>query len=138
MHLERDPYPRVSVLELAEELRHDDCGRPGRRADRERARELALTLGDDVVEELLLEREQPLCATVQTHSRFGRLDATTRAVEELRPEALLERAHLERDGRLGDAELVGCVGERASLDDGAERGQLACVHKPILCQRRRR
>ena len=136
MHLERDPHPGMRVLELAEELRHDDCGGPGRRADRQRARELALALGDDVVEELLLEREQALRATVEPHSCLGRLDATTGAVEELRAEALLERAHLQRDGRLGDAELVGRLGERASLDDRAERGQLACVHKSILCQGR--
>ena len=133
VHLERDAHPWMSVLELAEELRHDDRGWPGRRADRQRARELALALGDDVVEQLLLEREQPLRATVEAHSRFGRLDATAGAVEELRAEALLERAHLQRDGRLGDTELVGRVGERASLDDRAERRQLPCVHKRILC-----
>ena len=38
VHLERDPNGWVRTLELAEELRHDDGGRPGRGADREHAR----------------------------------------------------------------------------------------------------
>ena len=63
---------------------------------------------------------------------LGRLDAAAGAVEELRPEPLLERAHLELDRRLGDAELLGGERERLALDDLAERLQLAGVHKGSL------
>ena len=132
VHLERDSHRGVRALELAEELRHDDRRGAGRRADHERAREIAVALRGDVVEHLLLEREQPLRAAVEARSGLGRLDAATGAVEELRPEPLLERPHLERDGRLGDAELLGGLRERAPLDDRAERGQLARIHKRML------
>ncbi len=132
MHLERDPYPSVRALELAEELRDDDRRGAGRGTDRQRAREVTDSLGDDLVEHLLLEREQALRPAVEPDTRLRRLDATTRPVEQLRPEALLERADLERDGRLGDPELVGRLGERAAFDHRAEGAELACVHKPIL------
>ena len=52
--------------------------------------------------------------------------------EELRPKALLERAHLEGHSRLGDAEPLGCLGERPPLDDGAERCKLTRVHNETL------
>ena len=86
----------------------------------------------DVVEHLLLEREQTLRAPVEPRAGLGRLDPPAGAVEELRAETLLERAHLERDGRLGDAELLRGLGERAPLDDCAECGELARVHKRML------
>ena len=129
VHLERDPHRRMEALELAEELRDDDRCRPGRGAERERAREVARRLGEDVVEELLLEREQLLGAAVEPEARLGRLDPTARAVEELGPEPLLEGTHLERDGRLRDAEQLRRLREGAALDHRAERRQLARVHK---------
>ncbi len=98
----------------------------------ERSREIAVALRGDVVEHLLLEREQALRAAVEPRSGLGRLDAATGAVEELRPEPLLERAHLERDRRLGDAELLRGLRERPPLDDRAERGELARIHKRML------
>ena len=52
--------------------------------------------------------------------------------EQLRPEALLERAHLERDGGLGHPETVSRLREAAALDDGAERRKLTGVHKRTL------
>ena len=84
-------------------------------------------LGDD----LLLEREQSLGAAVEPHARLGRLDPPARAVEELRAEPLLERPDLQADRRLGDPEPLRGLGEAAPLDDGAERGELARVHKPL-------
>ena len=87
---------------------------------------------DDLVQHLLLEREQALRPAVEPDARLRRLDPTTRPVEQLGPEALLERTDLERDGRLGDPELVGGLGERAAFDHRAEGAELACVHKPIL------
>ena len=105
---------------------------PGRGAERERAREVALALRGDVVEHLLLEREQTLRAAVEPRAGLGRLDPAPRAVEELRAETLLERAHLERDRRLGDAELLRRLRERPPLDDRAECRQLARVHKRML------
>ena len=89
-------------------------------------------LAGDLVEQLLLEREQALRAAVQPQARLGRLDATSGAVEELRAEPLLERAHLERHGRLRDAETLGRLREAAALDDGDKRGKLTRVHKHIL------
>ncbi len=134
VHLERDADGRVRALELAEELRHDDRGGPGRGADREHAREVALRLRDDVGEHLLLEREEPLRAAVQAPSGLGRLDAAPRPVEELGAEPLLERPHLQRDGGLGDPEPLGRLGEGAALDDRAERCELTRIHKRSLSQ----
>ena len=48
-----------------------------------------------LVEQLLLQREQPLRAAVEPQPRLGRLDAPARAVEQLRAEPLLERANLQ-------------------------------------------
>ena len=67
---------------------------------------------------------------------LGRLDPAPGAVEQLRPEPLLERPHLQRDGRLRDAEPLGRLREAPPLDDGAECGELARVHKRILSQDR--
>ena len=91
----------------------------------------------DLGDELLLEREQPLRAAVEPQPGLGRLDAPARAVEELRPEPLLERPHLEADRRLRHAEPLGGLREAAPLDDRAERRELARVHKPRLIARRR-
>ena len=132
VHLERDVQPRVPGEELAQEHGHDDRRRPGRGADRELARERALAVGGDLVEELLLELQQPLGATEQAQPGLGRLDPTTGAVEQLRAEPLLERPHLQRDRRLRDAQALGGLGEAAALDDLAERCKLACIHKQML------
>jgi hypothetical protein len=78
---------------------------------------------------LLLEREQPLRAAVELHPRLRRLDAPPRPVEELSPQALFERADLQRHGRLRDSEPLGRLREALALDDGAEGGELARVHK---------
>ena len=48
------------------------------------------------------------------------------------PEPLLERPDLQADGGLGDAEPLGRLREAAPLDDRAEGGELARVHKRIL------
>ena len=106
VHLERDANSRVGALELAEEPWHDDRGRAGRRAHRERAGEVSVAFRRHLVEHLLLEREEPLRAAVEARTRLGRLDTPARPVEKLGAEPLLERAHLERDGRLRDAELL--------------------------------
>ena len=88
----------------------------------ELAPELALALTGELVEQLLLEREQALRAAVEPQARLGRLDATAGAVEKLRAEPLLERAHLERHGRLRDTEALGGLREAAALDDCDKRG----------------
>ena len=84
--------------------------------------------GDDV----LLELQEPLGAAVELEPGLGRLDPAAGAVEELRPEPLLERPHLQRDGGLGDAEALGRLGERLALDHLAERLQLTGIHKRRL------
>ena len=76
--------------------------------------------------------EQPLRAAVELEPGLGRLDAAAGAVEELRPEPLLERPHLQRDGGLGHPEALGRLRERLALDHLAERLQLTRVHKRRL------
>ena len=127
-----DPDARVLALELAEQERHDDRRRAGRGADLQLARQLALAFAGDLVEDLALERQQTLGAAVEPQPGLGRLDAAAGAVEQLRPEPLLERAHLQRDGGLGDAETLGRLREAPPLDNGAESSKLARVHKQIL------
>ena len=106
---------------------------PVERADLEPPGQLALDLLAQLGEELLLEREQALCAPVEPAARIGRLDAPPGAVEQLQAEPLLERPDLEAHRRLGDAELLGGLGEAPPLDDDAERCKLARVHKQSLC-----
>ena len=129
---QEDADVRVLALELAEHDRNDDRRRPRRRAEHEIAGEVALAGRGHVGDELILEREHALRAAVEPPSRLGRLDAPTRAVEELRAEPLLERAHLQRDGGLRHAEPVGRLREAPPLDDRAERGELTRVHKRTL------
>ena len=135
VHLERDVDGRVGTLELAEQERHDDRGRAGRGADREPARNLPVGIGGDVVEDLLLEHEQPMRAAIEPPAGLRRLDPAAGAVEKLRAEPLLERAHLQRDGRLGDAEPLRRLREAPPLDDGAEGRKLTRIHKRILSER---
>ena len=89
-------------------------------------------VGGDLLEHLLLELEQALGAAEEAQAGLGRLDPAAGAVEQLRAEPLLERPHLERDGRLRDAEPFRRLREAAPLDDRAERGQLSRIHKRIL------
>ena len=132
VHLERDAEAGVALVELAEQHRHDDRGRPGRGADRELARELAAAVRGDLAEHLLFELQHPLGAAVEAQARLGRLDPPAGAVEQLHPEALLERAHLQRDSGLGDAQALGRLREAPPLDDGAKRRELTRVHKRML------
>jgi hypothetical protein len=74
-----------------------------------------------------------LGAPVEALAGLGGLDAAAGAVEQPLSEALLERANLEADGRLRDAELLGRLREAPAVDNRTECGQLASVHKRILC-----
>src|ERR671910_759070 len=130
---ERDRDAGIRLLKLAEQERKHRGARPGRAADLEPTRELALPLARDLLEERLFEREQPLRTPVEPLSRLGRLDPAPRAIEQPLPEALLERANLEADRRLRYAQLLGRLREAASVDDGAEGRQLAGIHKESLC-----
>ena len=100
-------------------------------ADLELPAERPLRLAE-LLEQLLLEREHPLRAAVEPHPGLGRLDTPPGAVEELRPEPLLERTHLLTDRRLRHPEPGRRVGEAPPLDDLAKRCQLARVHKQSL------
>ena len=95
----------------------------------ELAGELPFGRGRHAGDDLVLEREHALRASVELPARFRGLDPTPGPVEQLRPEALLERAHLERDRGLRDAQPLGGLGEAPALHDRTERGELARVHK---------
>ena len=84
---QRDLDARMLALELAEEQRDDDRGGAGRGAELELAGQLALALAGDLVEDLPLERQEPLRAAVEPQARLGRLDAAPGAVEQLRRRA---------------------------------------------------
>src|SRR5439155_19509657 len=104
---ERDAQLRVPLREFAEELRDDDPAGPRRGADLEGARQLLAALEPDLGDDLLLEREQALRAAVEPHPGLRRLDPPAGTVEQLRPEALLEGAHLQAHGGLRHAEALG-------------------------------
>ena len=129
---EEDTYVGVQLLELAEHERDRDRRRARRRTEHEVARELALTGCGYLGDQLILEREHALRAAVEPPTGLGRLDAAARAVEQLRPEPLLERPNLQRDGRLGDAEPVGRLREAPAFDDRAEGSELTRIHKRSL------
>jgi len=129
---EQDVQVRMERAELAQEVReHDPAGARGG-SDLEPALELGGRLLGDLGDDLLLEGEQPLSAAEEPHPRLGRLDAAPRAVEELRPETLLERLDLKADSGLGDAEALGRLRERAPFDDGAESCELSRVDSESL------
>ena len=119
----------MPLLELREEHRQHRPARPGRGADLETAAQVALRLLAELLEHLLLEREQPLRAPVEPVPGLGRLDAAAGAVEQLQPEPLLERPDLQAHRRLRHAELLRRLREAAPLDDRTERCKLARVHK---------
>src|SRR5262249_6756825 len=54
------------------------------------------------------------------------------AVEQLAPEALLERAHLQADRRLRHTQALGRLREALALHHSAERRKLTRIHKQIL------
>ena len=110
----------VRLGELAEENRDDRAARAGGRAHRKLAAQRALGLAGDVLEQLPLLCQQTLRAPVEAPPGLGRLDAAARAVEELLPEPLLERANLLADRRLGNPEPLSRLGEALTLDDRAE------------------
>ena len=72
---EGDVQAGVPRLERAEKLREHDPAGPGRSADLERAAELVGPLEPDLRDELLLECEQPLGASIEAQPGLGRLDA---------------------------------------------------------------
>ena len=125
---ERDRHVRVLALELAEQERKDGGAGAGRAADLEPTAEL-VALAGDLLQQLLLERQHPLSASVQPLAGLGRLDPPPGAVEEPLAEPLLERTDLETHRRLGDAELLGREREALPVDDGAEGRELTSVHK---------
>ena len=123
----------MPLLKLAEQDRKHRAAGPGRRTDLEPATELTLGVVAELLQHLLLEREQPLRTAIQPVPGLRRLDAATGAVEQLHADPLLERADLQAHRRLRHAELLRRLGEAAPLDDGAERCELARVHKQSLC-----
>ena len=123
---------RVAPLELAQQDRKDAATRTCGGADLEPALELALCFLAELREQLLLQPEEPLRASVEPEPGFGRLHPTTRTVEEPLADPLLERADLQADCRLRDAELVRGLREAPALDDCTKGGELLRIHKNTL------
>ena len=92
----------------------------------------SLVVGGDVLEQLLLELQEPLRGRVEAQARLGRLDAPAGTVEQLAAEPLFERADLQADSGLSHAEAFGRLREALALHDGTESGELARVHKDSL------
>ena len=128
---QRDTQLRVRALELAEQHRDDRATRPGRGAERKLATQ-HVAVSCELVEQLPLEREHALRGPVEALPRLSRLDPSPRAVEQLRPKPLLERANLKADGRLGHPEPLGGLREALAVDDFAEGGKLTRIHKRSL------
>jgi hypothetical protein len=59
----------------------------------------------------------------------GEADGAALAGEEFSAEGLLKAADLLREGGLGDAFLLGGLGEAAGFDDGAEVAKLVEFHR---------
>jgi lipopolysaccharide/colanic/teichoic acid biosynthesis glycosyltransferase len=127
----------LTLRELAQEHGHDAAAGPRRRAELEHAADRPLVIGLELLEQLLLELQEPLRGGVEPEPGLGRLHPAARPVEQLPAQALLKRADLQADGGLGDAEPLGSLREALALDDGAECGELTRVHKRSLCLRRR-
>src|SRR5207247_2113232 len=106
---------RVAALELAEQERDDGAAGARRGADLQPPAERALLLGRDLLQQLLLEREQALRAAVEAKPGLGRHDPAAGPVEQLPAEPLLERANLQAHGRLRDPEPLGRLREAAPL-----------------------
>jgi lipopolysaccharide/colanic/teichoic acid biosynthesis glycosyltransferase len=128
-----DTEVRMLLLELAQQQGHDGSAGAGRGPELEDAGEGTFFVRRELLEQVLLDGEQPLRGRVEAEPCLGRLDAATRAVEQLPAEPLLERTNLQANGRLRDTEPLGGLGEALPLDDGAERCKLACIHKRSLC-----
>ena len=113
-HGQAHAHVRVLLVELAEQERHDGASGARRGPELERPGDRALVVGLELFEEMLLEREEPLCGRVEQAPGLRRLHPAPGAVEQLPPEALLERADLEADGRLGHPEAVPRPGRSSS------------------------
>jgi lipopolysaccharide/colanic/teichoic acid biosynthesis glycosyltransferase len=136
-HVQSHVHVGMTLLELAQEHGHDAPAGPGRRAELERATDRPLVIGLELLEQLLLELQQPLRRGIEPEPRLRRLDTATRTVEQLPAQTLLEGANLQADGRLRDTEPLSGLREALALDDGAECGELTRVHKRSLCRRGR-
>src|SRR5712691_11852945 len=130
---ESHAHVRMQLAELAQQERDDGAARSGRRPELECAGQSVVGLAGDLLDQLLLECEQLLRGRIEPQSRLGRLDAAARAVEQLRPEPLLEGTDLKADRRLCHAQALSSKGEALPLDDRAECSELTRIHKGSLC-----
>ncbi len=77
-------------------------------------------------------REHPLGLGTEGTAGLGEDDAAADAREQRDAELGLERAHLLREGRLGEVELAGGAAERAMLGRCEEVGELLQSHRLSL------
>jgi len=129
---EGDPKFRVFLSELTQELRKDDSTGPRRGPDLETACKLPAVLVGEIIDDVLFELEKAQGAAVQPKAGLRWFHAPPRPVEQLGPEALLERPYLQGHSRLRDAEPLRGVREGLAFDDLAERPQLTSFHKASL------
>jgi hypothetical protein len=103
----------------------EDCGND---ADAEGTADIGGELADlrgglfGLTENLLRER-------IEAIASMGEADGSSLPGEELGTEGEFEAADLLRERRLRDADLLGCFGEAAGLDDSAEVAELVEFHR---------
>ena len=132
---EGDDDGAMLLAETAQHQRHQVRARAPWTPRSQAFRAAPAGLARQLVDQLALRMQQALRPSVEDPAGLGRLHAAARAVEQPLPEPLLERPHLQADRRLCDAEAV-CLREAVALDNGAERGELARVHKQSLWMKR--
>ena len=114
--------------EVGDEPGEEEAGGGPEHADAERAAGQLAHLGDCLAG-ARERREHPLGLGTEGTAGLGEDDAAADAREQLDAELRLERAHLLREGRLGEVELAGRAAERAVLGRGEEVGELLQSHR---------
>ena len=122
---------RVPRAEVGDEPGEEEAGGGAEHADAQSAAGELAHLRDRFAR-VRQRRQHPLGLGPEGTARFGEDDAAADAREQRDAELRLERAHLLREGRLGEVELAGGPAERAVLGRGEEVGELLQSHRLSL------
>ena len=118
----------IEVEELLDALGQPAGAETDGRGDAQRAGRLVLVLGQLGLD--ALELDQHVMRGAEQHlALLGQHQAARVAVEQRHADILLERADLPRDRRLRQMQLLGGMGERASLRRGVKHAQLVPVQR---------